>query len=296
MASPKRRWARHQCLHQRSIPAGGSGGRIGIRFIGRQGAASADPGRTATHGIAVSGYTSTPYNVSVGGTDFGDTYAGSGKHLLEHRPTRPRMVPRNPTFPRSPGTIRARASCSRYLPAIRRPIGPVGFCNSSIGRDELPGHRGWQRRSERMRNGHTGHRRGRRRKCAGYDKPSWQSVSWQSGDGVAGYSRRFVFRGERSLGTLLRGLLFRHQRTAARRARALLILGRLRRDVGIVSHHGGNRKRSSISDREQRRETRIPPTTRSLPPSMAQRQFLLQFDASATQAVQLVYFLRRHPG
>ena len=31
----------------------------------------------ATHGITVSGFTSTPYNVSVGGTDFGDTYAGT---------------------------------------------------------------------------------------------------------------------------------------------------------------------------------------------------------------------------
>src|ERR1019366_8366729 len=45
---------------------------------GDEGAASADAGASvATHGIAVSGFTSTPYNVSVGGTDFGDTYAGT---------------------------------------------------------------------------------------------------------------------------------------------------------------------------------------------------------------------------
>ncbi len=31
----------------------------------------------ATHGIGVSGFASTPYNVAVGGTDFGDTYAGT---------------------------------------------------------------------------------------------------------------------------------------------------------------------------------------------------------------------------
>ena len=42
---------------------------------GDEGAASCDANATtATHGIAVSGFTSTPYNVSVGGTDFMDTY------------------------------------------------------------------------------------------------------------------------------------------------------------------------------------------------------------------------------
>ena len=30
-----------------------------------------------TYGIGVSGLASTPYNVAVGGTDFGDTYAGT---------------------------------------------------------------------------------------------------------------------------------------------------------------------------------------------------------------------------
>ncbi|MDR3389495.1 MAG: protease pro-enzyme activation domain-containing protein [Rudaea sp.] len=32
---------------------------------------------SSTYGIGVSGFTSTPYNVSVGGTDFGDSYAGT---------------------------------------------------------------------------------------------------------------------------------------------------------------------------------------------------------------------------
>ncbi len=38
---------------------------------GDEDAASADNGNVSTHGISVSGFTSTPYNVSVGGTDFG---------------------------------------------------------------------------------------------------------------------------------------------------------------------------------------------------------------------------------
>src|SRR5208283_2898110 len=45
---------------------------------GDEGAASADAGATvSTHGIGVSGYSSTPYNVAVGGTDFSDTYSNT---------------------------------------------------------------------------------------------------------------------------------------------------------------------------------------------------------------------------
>ena len=45
---------------------------------GDEGAASCDANAThATHGIGVSGLASTPYNVAVGGTDFGDSYAGT---------------------------------------------------------------------------------------------------------------------------------------------------------------------------------------------------------------------------
>jgi subtilase family serine protease len=45
---------------------------------GDEGAASCDAGaQGATHGIGVSAFASTPYNVAVGGTDFGDTVAGA---------------------------------------------------------------------------------------------------------------------------------------------------------------------------------------------------------------------------
>jgi hypothetical protein len=45
---------------------------------GDQGGASSDYGEAyAVHGITVSGLTSTPYNVSVGGTDFADAYEGA---------------------------------------------------------------------------------------------------------------------------------------------------------------------------------------------------------------------------
>ena len=45
---------------------------------GDEGPASSNAnGADATRGITVSGFTSTPYNISVGGTDFGDSYAGT---------------------------------------------------------------------------------------------------------------------------------------------------------------------------------------------------------------------------
>ena len=45
---------------------------------GDEGAAGCDAGASgATHGIGVSAWASTPYNVAVGGTDFGDSYAGT---------------------------------------------------------------------------------------------------------------------------------------------------------------------------------------------------------------------------
>jgi subtilase family serine protease len=43
---------------------------------GDEGAASADGGNVSTHGIGISGFSSTPYNVSVGGLDFGYTADG----------------------------------------------------------------------------------------------------------------------------------------------------------------------------------------------------------------------------
>ncbi len=47
---------------------------------GDEGGASCDGGYSAaTHGIGISGFASTPYNVAVGGTDFGDTYQGSSR-------------------------------------------------------------------------------------------------------------------------------------------------------------------------------------------------------------------------
>ena len=150
---------------------------------GDQGAAGADDDATsATHGIAVSGFTSTPYNVSVGGTDFGDAFAGS-----------------NSTYWNSGNTV-TYASAKSYVPEIPwndscasmliathfgfgTTYGSGGFCNSSTGQSFTNtaagsgGPSGCATGAPAI-NGVVGGT------CAGYAKPSWQSVLGNPSDGV----------------------------------------------------------------------------------------------------------------
>jgi subtilase family serine protease len=105
---------------------------------GDEGAASCDADLTvATHGIAVSGFASTPYNVAVGGTDFADAYnnAHGGPALS--------------TYWNASNTA-TYASAKSYLPEIpwndscagkllystegyTAAYGSAGFCNSTTG-------------------------------------------------------------------------------------------------------------------------------------------------------------------
>lgn len=95
---------------------------------GDEGAASADDGNVATHGIGVSGFTSTPYNVSVGGTDFGytadnvpaDTYWSEKNNAVNQSSALSYIqeIPWND-------------SCAGGLAAGYLATTPLAFCNSS---------------------------------------------------------------------------------------------------------------------------------------------------------------------
>ncbi len=111
---------------------------------GDEGAASCDANQTvATHGIAVSGFASTPYNVAVGGTDFMDYYnsQNGGPAVTTYW---------------SPGNTASFGSALSYVPEIpwndscaskllystpsialgpfTQAYGATGFCNSNIGK------------------------------------------------------------------------------------------------------------------------------------------------------------------
>jgi subtilase family serine protease len=144
---------------------------------GDENAASSDGGRVSTHGITVSGFTSTPYNVSVGGLDFGytalgvdpgtywnstnsNTYASALSYIQE--------IPWN-------------NSCASGITAFYLGISPLGLCNnaavtsrngplnfllSSVGGSGGPSACATGVPASAGRDGGT---------CAGYAKPAWQS-------------------------------------------------------------------------------------------------------------------------
>ncbi len=96
---------------------------------GDEGAASEDDGASAaTHGIAVSGFTSTPYNVSVGGTDFGDLYAGTENTYWgsTNSSTYESALSYVPEIPWNDSCAGELLSSFAGFP---RPSEPAGFCN-----------------------------------------------------------------------------------------------------------------------------------------------------------------------
>ena len=147
---------------------------------GDEGADSTDANRAnATHGISVSGFTSTPYNVSVGGTDFAaypfgeyNTYF-SATNLANFR-TALSYIPEVPWDDSCAGGI--------YTSFAGYPTyGTGSLCNSFSGVQTTGAGSG----------GPSGCATGTASKrgvvsgtCAGYPKPAWQSLVGVPADGV----------------------------------------------------------------------------------------------------------------
>jgi subtilase family serine protease len=142
---------------------------------GDEGAASCDANATkATHGIGVSGFASTQYNVAVGGTDFGDTFAGSNSTYWNTTNTS--------TFESAKSYIPEipwNDSCAGVLLAtfegFATTYGSTGFCNSSTGEADFlttgsgsGGPSGCATGAASTSGVVSG-------TCKGYAKPSWQT-------------------------------------------------------------------------------------------------------------------------
>jgi subtilase family serine protease len=151
---------------------------------GDEGAASCDANATkSTHGIGVSGFASTPYNVAVGGTDFGDSYEGTNSTYWSstNSSTYGSALSYIPEIPWND-------SCASQLLATASgystTYGSSGFCNSSTGEaDYLTTASG--------SGGPSGCATGSPSKsgvvggtCKGYAKPSWQSLVGNPADKV----------------------------------------------------------------------------------------------------------------
>ena len=101
---------------------------------GDEGAASCDAGaQGATHGIGVSAFASTPYNVAVGGTDFGDTVAGTNSKYWSS--TNTSFASALSYIPEIPWND----SCANVMLAgyhgYSTVYGAAGFCGSSMARN-----------------------------------------------------------------------------------------------------------------------------------------------------------------
>lgn len=150
---------------------------------GDEGAASCDANETnATHGISVSGFASTPFNVAVGGTDFGDTFAGTNTTYWNATNTATFGSAKSyiPEIPWDDSCAGALVSSFEGFPA---PYGTTGFCNSSTGANF--------RTTGSGSGGPSGCASGNPTTsgvvsgtCAGWAKPSWQVLVGVPNDGV----------------------------------------------------------------------------------------------------------------
>ena len=151
---------------------------------GDEGAASCDADlAVATHGIGVSGFASTPYNVAVGGTDFGDTYAG--KNAVYWKAANSAVLGSARSYINE---IPWNDSCASLLLAESQgyatTYGAAGFCNSPTGKKDYlttasgsggPSHCATGAPARAGVVGGT---------CKGYAKPSWQSLFGNPADEV----------------------------------------------------------------------------------------------------------------
>ncbi len=100
---------------------------------GDEGAASCDANQPAAqYGIAVSGFASTQYNVAVGGTDFGDSYAGTNAQYWNAKNNSIYGSAKS-YIPEIPWNDSCASTLITNIEGYNVPYGTNGFCNSATG-------------------------------------------------------------------------------------------------------------------------------------------------------------------
>jgi len=153
---------------------------------GDEDAASYDNGNVSTHGIGVSGFTTTPYNISVGGTDWGYTALGTpGTYFnATNGANFQSAVSYIPEIPWNDSCAGSAVATYIGLPTT----GTSSLCNydgSAIANEygllNAVGGSGGPSACATGTPASSGIVGGT---CAGYAKPSWQSVFGNPADGV----------------------------------------------------------------------------------------------------------------
>ena len=171
--------AAYNSTYQQAVTAGVS------VFVssGDEGAASCDADQTkATHGIGVSGFTSTPYDVSVGGTDFGDTYANTNSTYWNATNTSADGSAKS-YIPEIPWNDSCASSLLATAAGYSTTYGTGGFCNSSTGEADYLSTASGSGGPSGCATGTPSTSGVVSGTCKGYAKPSWQSVYGNAADG-----------------------------------------------------------------------------------------------------------------
>ncbi|PYU18098.1 MAG: hypothetical protein DMG30_29125, partial [Acidobacteria bacterium] len=150
---------------------------------GDSGAAGCDNSVSeATHGIGVNAFASTPYNVAVGGTDFSDTYSGTN-NIYWNSTNTSTFASALSYIPEVPWNDSCAGQLVSNYEGYSTPYGTDGFCNSGVGAFLQTtvagggGPSGCATGSPSIAGVVSG-------SCAGWPKPSWQSVLGNPNDGV----------------------------------------------------------------------------------------------------------------
>jgi len=151
---------------------------------GDEGAASCDAGATsATHGIGVSGFASTPYNVAVGGNDFGDSSLGTNANYWSSS-NGPNYTSALSYIPEIPWNDSCASSLLAKYFGFSTTYGASGFCGSSNGEryylNVVAGSGG----PSNCATGNSSTNGLSNGTCRGYAKPSWQTGAGVPNDGV----------------------------------------------------------------------------------------------------------------
>ena len=151
---------------------------------GDEGAASCDADAAkATHGINVSGFASTPYNVAVGGTDFGDVYAGSTSTYWNSTNTSTFGSAKS-YIPEIPWNDSCAGSLLASYEGHSATYGSAGFCNSTTGEDYFLTTASGSGGPSGCATGAASTSGVVSGTCKGYAKPTWQSLVGVPADGV----------------------------------------------------------------------------------------------------------------
>lgn len=138
------------------------------------------PESVDTFGIGVSGFASTPYNVAVGGTDFGDTYAGTNSTYWSttNSPTYKSALSYVPEIPWNNSC--ASVLISEFLGYGPQTYGSSSLCNTGEGLTTAAGSGGPSgcATGSPSVSGVVGGT------CAGWSKPSWQLLVGNPSDTV----------------------------------------------------------------------------------------------------------------